>query len=82
MLTQRFTPQALWTRLHMAAGAVHETSEDLANAYVEGLSPTMDVRNTTHTKDATFLRQYRELRVQYHRRALAAERVRDRSGGA
>ncbi|WFD26243.1 GTPase regulator Nrf1 [Malassezia nana] len=69
---QRFTPQALWTRLHMAASAVHETSEDLANAYVEGLSPTMD--------DATFLRQYRELRVQYHRRALAAERMRDPSG--
>lgn len=74
-LTQRFTPQALCTRLRMAANEVHEASEDLANAYVEGLMPSMDVRQEPLTQDATFVRQYRALRVDYHHRALRAERA-------
>ncbi|SHO76897.1 Uncharacterized protein MSYG_1236 [Malassezia sympodialis ATCC 42132] len=64
---KRFTPHALWTRLHMGANEAHEASEDLANAYVEGLMPSMD--------DATFVRQYRASRADYHRRALLAERA-------
>ncbi|WFD18784.1 hypothetical protein MCAP1_000995 [Malassezia caprae] len=71
---KRFTPHAVATRLHMGATEAHEASEDLANAYVEGLLPSMD--------DATFVRQYRTMRTDYHRRALLAERAARRGAGA
>lgn len=55
---------------------VHDESETLANAYVEGLPVAgasmdpVDVRCLRLTQDTTFVRQYRALRTLYHRRAL------------
>lgn len=50
-LTKRFTPAALQTRLQLAMNEVHDESETLANAYVEGLPTSaagdvIDVRCT------------------------------------
>ncbi|KAI3620643.1 hypothetical protein CBS9595_002610 [Malassezia furfur] len=67
---KRFTPAALQTRLQLAMNEVHDESETLANAYVEGL-PTSAAGDVID--DTTFVRQYRALRTLYHRRALLLE---------
>ncbi|WFC94919.1 hypothetical protein MBRA1_001557 [Malassezia brasiliensis] len=69
-LTKRFTPSALQTRLQLAMNEVHDESETLANAYVEGL-PTSAAGDIID--DTTFVRQYRALRTLYHRRAMLLE---------
>lgn len=77
VLTQRFTPFAIQTRLQMAANQLHDESEDLANAFVEGLSHD-DVRLHTLTQDTAFVRQYRDMRTRHHLRRMLHEQCAQR----
>ncbi|UZJ51559.1 hypothetical protein CBS101457_000879 [Exobasidium rhododendri] len=86
---KRFTQFSLLSNLTQSASRLHDESESLANAFVEGLP--LEIASTSHgltppdsgtatptgreaDSEATFVRRYRALRTTYHRRNLMADR--------
>ncbi|WFD32315.1 GTPase regulator Nrf1 [Malassezia sp. CBS 17886] len=66
---ERDMQEAYKTRLQMQTNTLHDESEALANSYVEGLPPPTATHGDV-LDDTAFVREYREQRTRYHRRAL------------
>ncbi|EPQ28357.1 uncharacterized protein PFL1_04184 [Pseudozyma flocculosa PF-1] len=80
-LYKRFSPSSLHFHLAQSATKLNDRSEQLANAYVEGLPyPVGDDASSANQSveqvldDVTFVRRYKAQRMLYHRRKLIAER--------
>ncbi|CAO1636463.1 unnamed protein product [Jaminaea pallidilutea] len=85
---KRFAPPALHAQVVRDAAKLHEQSEALAAAYVDGMpletampesSPSDHNANqrsfsSQQDVDATFTRKYKEMRIEYHRLNLIADR--------
>ncbi|PWN53371.1 hypothetical protein IE53DRAFT_373042 [Violaceomyces palustris] len=82
---KRFSPSALHFALSQAASRLNESSENMANAYVQGLPyPTSDhpdrpIGAPTDPaeevlSDMAFVRRYKAQRTLYHKRKMVAER--------
>ncbi|CAO1633218.1 unnamed protein product [Sympodiomycopsis kandeliae] len=76
---RRFAPPSLHAQIVQAATKLHEQSEMLASAFVDGLpletgGSEAASQTTAGDSDALFTRRYREMRTEYHRLNLIAER--------
>ncbi|PWZ03336.1 hypothetical protein BCV70DRAFT_15397 [Testicularia cyperi] len=74
---RRFAPSALHFSLTQSASKLNDRSEDLANAYVEGLPYPTDESGTAPEAmldDVSFVRRYKAQRTLYHKRRIVADR--------
>lgn len=74
---KRFNPSALHFSLTQSASKLNDTSEELANAFVEGLPYPKDDSGTAEevvVDEASFVRRYKQQRLLYHKRRLIADR--------
>lgn len=74
---KRFSPSALHFGLTQSASKLNDRSEELANAFVEGLPYPEDDSGTgreAEVDDASFVRRYKQQRIMYHKRRLIADR--------
>ena len=74
---KRFSPSALHFGLTQSASKLNDRSEELANAFVEGLPYPEDDSGTgreVEVDDASFVRRYKQQRMMYHKRRLIADR--------
>ncbi|TKY89165.1 hypothetical protein EX895_001696 [Sporisorium graminicola] len=74
---KRFNPSALHFSLTQSASKLNDRSEQLANAFVEGLTYPKDDSGTAEealVDEASFVRRYKQQRLLYHKRRLVAER--------
>lgn len=74
---KRFNPSALHFGLTQSASKLNDRSEELANAFVEGLAYPRDDSGTSEqalVDDASFVRRYKQQRLLYHKRRLVADR--------
>ena len=74
---KRFNPSALHFSLTQSASKLNDRSEELANAFVEGLPYPRDDSGTAEeaiVDDAAFVRRYKQQRLLYHKRRLVADR--------
>ncbi|PWN41019.1 hypothetical protein IE81DRAFT_197340 [Ceraceosorus guamensis] len=82
---KRFAPSSLLALLTQSTSKLHDESESLAGAFVEGLpldaaldaslsSTTLTPANRNEDPGTAFVRRYRQLRATYHRQNIVAER--------
>lgn len=74
---KRFNPSALHFNLTQSASKLNDRSEELANAFVEGLAYPKDDSGTAEevlVDDTAFVRRYKQQRLMYHKRRLVADR--------
>ena len=74
---KRFNPSALHFNLTQSASKLNDRSEELANAFVEGLPYLKDGTGTAEEgvlDDASFVRRYKQQRLLHHKRRLIADR--------
>lgn len=75
---KRFNPSALHFSLTQSASKLNDQSEELANAFVEGLPYPRENGGTLGEEalvdDAAFVRRYKQQRLLYHKRRLVADR--------
>ncbi|KAJ1039415.1 hypothetical protein NDA11_001628 [Ustilago hordei] len=74
---KRFNPSALHFNLTQSASKLNDRSEELANAFVEGLPYPKDGTGTAEEAvldDASFVRRYKQQRLLHHKRRLIADR--------
>ncbi|CDR88047.1 uncharacterized protein SPSC_03633 [Sporisorium scitamineum] len=74
---KRFNPSALHFNLTQSASKLNDRSEQLANAFVEGLTYPKDDSGTAEeavVDEASFVRRYKQQRLLYHKRRLVADR--------
>ncbi len=74
---KRFNPSALHFNLTQSASKLNDRSEELANAFVEGLPYPTDDSGTAPEgvlDDAAFVRRYKQQRLLFHKRKLVADR--------
>ncbi|PWN19136.1 hypothetical protein BCV69DRAFT_251465 [Microstroma glucosiphilum] len=72
---KRFAPSSMHSQLVHDASRLHQQSEALASAFVDGLP--LDIEGTTpnvRIEHALFTKRYREMRTEYHKLNLIAER--------
>lgn len=68
---KRFHPNAMLFGLTQSAGKLNDETEELANAYVEGM-PYKDEGGVMD--EVAFVRRYKQQRLLYHKRRLVADR--------
>lgn len=68
---KRFHPNAMLFGLTQSAGKLNDETEELANAYVEGM-PYKDEGELMD--EVAFVRRYKQQRFLYHKRRLVADR--------
>lgn len=74
---KRFSPSALHFGLSQSASKLNDRSEELANAFVEGLPYPKDDSGTSEegvVDERSFVRRYKQQRMLYHKRRLIADR--------
>ncbi|KIS71434.1 uncharacterized protein UMAG_01333 [Mycosarcoma maydis] len=74
---KRFNPSALHFHLTQSASQLNDRSEQLANAFVEGLPYPRDDSGTAEEElvdEASFVRRYKQQRLLYHKRRFVADR--------